>query len=370
MTVLKFTEEYHILELSIHPQLRDIIPPLDDETFEKLEKNILKNGCLDAIKTWKGYILDGHNRYKICSHHKVSFKQIDMGFIIKDEPSALLWIIDNQLERRNLEGWQVFELKKERVKTQGFTSNQHTDNSQTTEDHDTTAGPYGPAKSYSTTGVYREDKDKPHREEAQALGMGHTTYSKCKHIDKNASEEQKQKLRKGEATINSTYKEINQEEAKKKTAFPDGKFDLVFAEPFERTDSGIGWRPIKPLHELSLLPVKDSLADEAGLAVLIPSPYLKEMLGVVTDWGFRYDNMFLVNNHTDDCHMSVMVTAYKKHFGWGNLFWPLRASTRQADNSKGLKSCLSTQCKSHSKLSLFSEIEGWENYQPLNRRIV
>jgi len=31
------------------------------------EANILKNGCYDPIKIWNGTIVDGHNRYEICT---------------------------------------------------------------------------------------------------------------------------------------------------------------------------------------------------------------------------------------------------------------------------------------------------------------
>ena len=51
-------------------------------------------GCMDDI-------IDGHNRFEICRQRKVAFevKQIEFA----DRTAALLWIISNQLNRRNLQ---------------------------------------------------------------------------------------------------------------------------------------------------------------------------------------------------------------------------------------------------------------------------
>jgi|SaaInlStandDraft_2_1057019.scaffolds.fasta_scaffold261282_2 hypothetical protein len=61
-------------ELKIKPEFKDLIPPPSTEELEGLEKNLLANGCEQPIKLWQGYIVDGHNRYHLCSKHALPFK--------------------------------------------------------------------------------------------------------------------------------------------------------------------------------------------------------------------------------------------------------------------------------------------------------
>ena len=50
----------------IDDEFRDLIPPLTPDERDGLEADILREGCLDAIKTWRtedgDIVLDGHNR--------------------------------------------------------------------------------------------------------------------------------------------------------------------------------------------------------------------------------------------------------------------------------------------------------------------
>jgi len=56
-------------------------------------------------------IVDGHNRYRICQEHGIAFTTKEMHF--SDEDSAKLFIIDNQLKRRNLPPAAIGDLKLE-----------------------------------------------------------------------------------------------------------------------------------------------------------------------------------------------------------------------------------------------------------------
>lgn len=87
-------------ELVINERFKSLIPPLSEEEFELLKSSIIKEGLRDAIVVWDETIIDGHNRYKVCTEYNIPFKTIEMDF--DDETAAKEWIMKNQLGRRNL----------------------------------------------------------------------------------------------------------------------------------------------------------------------------------------------------------------------------------------------------------------------------
>ena len=89
-------------ELKIDPELRDLLPPMTQEEYRKLEKNILENGYDTnfPIMEWNGFIADGHNRYSICKKHKINCPIGKLGYKTKEE--VMKWMLDIQLGRRNL----------------------------------------------------------------------------------------------------------------------------------------------------------------------------------------------------------------------------------------------------------------------------
>lgn len=88
--------------LKINPEFEKLIPPLLDDEFELLEKNILSEGeIFTPIFTWDGYIIDGHHRYQILSEHPdIKYRVTEKVFINKYD--AMAWICRNQLGRRNI----------------------------------------------------------------------------------------------------------------------------------------------------------------------------------------------------------------------------------------------------------------------------
>ena len=84
----------------IDEDFRFLLPALDEDTFRLLEESILEHGCRDPLVLWNGILIDGYNRYKICTEHDIPFHTIDMEFDSRDE--VIIWIITNQVSRRNL----------------------------------------------------------------------------------------------------------------------------------------------------------------------------------------------------------------------------------------------------------------------------
>lgn len=87
-------------QLIISKTFKNLIPPLSPEEFIQLEQNLLKEGCRDPICVWNGIIIDGHNRYEICSRHEISFKTVEVN--LQNENEVIAWICDNRIGRRNI----------------------------------------------------------------------------------------------------------------------------------------------------------------------------------------------------------------------------------------------------------------------------
>ncbi len=77
-----------------------LIPPLDPEEYRLLESNLKRDGCREAIILWDGCIVDGHNRYEICTRNRIPFHILEVHFNSREE--AIAWICYNQLGRRNI----------------------------------------------------------------------------------------------------------------------------------------------------------------------------------------------------------------------------------------------------------------------------
>ena len=89
------------MEIKIDKEFADLIPPLSAEERQQLEQNILAEGCRDPLVVWQGTLIDGHNRYEICTRNDIAFKTIELNFDTRDD--AKIWIIKNQFGRRNLQ---------------------------------------------------------------------------------------------------------------------------------------------------------------------------------------------------------------------------------------------------------------------------
>lgn len=104
MTGLQIDEE-----LTIDPEFEAFIPPLDIMDFARLKSNIVADGCREPIVVWNGTILDGHNRYKICTENGIPFSTVEVPSV-RTRAEAFVWMYENQLGRRNLEPFMRAEM--------------------------------------------------------------------------------------------------------------------------------------------------------------------------------------------------------------------------------------------------------------------
>ena len=87
-------------KLLIDEEFKILLPALDEDTLAMLEANLLENGCRDPLVVWGNILIDGHNRYDICTKHGIPFTTVPREFNSRDD--VLIWIISTQVSRRNL----------------------------------------------------------------------------------------------------------------------------------------------------------------------------------------------------------------------------------------------------------------------------
>ena len=78
-------------ELTVDCEFRDLIRPLLKDEYRHLEAALLADGCREPITVWKGIIVDGHNRYEICTRLNIKYKVSNMSFESEEDAISLLF---------------------------------------------------------------------------------------------------------------------------------------------------------------------------------------------------------------------------------------------------------------------------------------
>jgi len=185
------------MNLKISKEFEELIPPLTIEEEENLENSLKKEGCRDALVVWNGTIVDGHHRYKICKKYNIPFEVVEMDF--EDVYDVKLWIIENQLARRNLIKAQRIELglKYEDILREKAKKNQGTRTDLL------------PNLAKSLDPVNTREKV------AKLAGVSHGTVDYMKKILKYGDPTLISKVETGEESIYGVYKEIKKMERQK-----------------------------------------------------------------------------------------------------------------------------------------------------------
>jgi DNA modification methylase len=180
--------------MQILQELESLIPPLSNEEFKQLERNILEEGIREPLITWNGILIDGHNRYRIAMEHDINYETLEKEF--NNINSVKEWMIHNQFGRRNLSNYQrsVLALQLEDVfrekAKENLGKNQY---------------------SFSQISVESKPID-TQKEIAKIANVSHDTIAKVKKIEATATPEVKARLNTGTMSINEAYKEIKKEE--------------------------------------------------------------------------------------------------------------------------------------------------------------
>lgn len=308
------------MNITIDKEFKSLIPALTDDEYKGLEESILKEGCRDSLVLWGDTLVDGHNRYEICTKHGIAFETVQKDFDNRDD--AIQWIILNQFGRRNL---PMYERARLALRLKPVIAEKAKENQLSTLKQN---------KTVSQKSVERIDTQK---ELAKVAGVSHDTIAKVEKIEKTASPEVKAKLQSGDMSINQAYQTIRraekeairenerQENAEKieTLASPleaQGLFQtIVIDPPWDWGDEGdvnqFGRaKPdysTMPIDEIEQLPISKIADDNCHLYLWVTNRSLPKAFRLIEAWGFRY---------------VTCLTWVKPSIGMGNYF---RGSTEQ-----------------------------------------
>jgi phage N-6-adenine-methyltransferase len=180
------------MKLKINPEFKSLIPELSAEEYSQLEMNILQDGIREPISVWRDTIIDGHNRFEIACKHDLDFKTEQYNF--ESENHVILWIIKNQLGRRNLIDYVKGKLA---LKSKEMIAKIAKENS------------IKSGKEFGKGSPILAEPIEPidTREQlAEIAGISHGNLNKIEHIEKNAIEEIKELVLSGVLSINQADK--------------------------------------------------------------------------------------------------------------------------------------------------------------------
>lgn len=190
------------VEIRIDPEFEALIPPLSDDEFKQLRENILEaNEVYDPLITWNGVLVDGHNRWKIIRENPgIAYKVTDVLFLNRNE--AILWIINNQLGRRNLNKADAITLGQRKAEI----------TAQAAKEKQVEAAKRNIEAYNSKTSSVKNDKTgeapiSTRKEVARLAGVSEGTVAQFEQVQKKKPE-LVEKIRKGEMTIGGAYREV------------------------------------------------------------------------------------------------------------------------------------------------------------------
>lgn len=277
--------------MKIDSEFEKLIVPLSDEEFRMLEQSLLKEGCREALCAWNNILVDGHHRYKICKKYGIPFRARKIKFRNRDE--AKIWIIENQLARRNLNNYQrsVLALKRKDII------------SVMAKEHQATSGKgiYGgkPLPQNSAKAV------EARKELAKFADVSHDTITKVAKIMDKAPKEIIKKLEADDMSVNQAFIQTMAIEnrgklkERKLPSLPKGKFRCIVIDPpydvkkIERAERPNQYKemdyPIMSVDEIKELPIPD-LAEQKGCHVYLwtTHKYLPSALRIFEAWGVKY----------------------------------------------------------------------------------
>jgi N6-adenosine-specific RNA methylase IME4/anti-sigma28 factor (negative regulator of flagellin synthesis) len=321
----------------IDPEFKALIPPLAPEELAQLEANIIKDGCRDPLVVWNWHddtlwpchhcggahtsannpchpttphlqrLIDGHNRFDICTRNGIEFQVVEMEF--QSKAHARIWMRENQKGRRNLSPAWVIELElgnkadlleigRVRKVESGKEARQKQLGVLSQNDNTPNEPPPEPAPKVNTQ-----------KEIAKAAGVSTGQIGMAEQVKKK-SPELWEKAKNNEVSISAAYKEIKKEEKKaERTAMideqkkaiesgemklPEGVFEVIAMDPpwhYGREydpDSSRVANPYPEMTQEQLLALQPPFAKDCVLFLWTTHAFIFDAKQLLNSWGFTY----------------------------------------------------------------------------------
>ena len=206
-----------IRDVVVDPELESLLRPLNEDESNKLGESILRGWSDESIKVWLGrnLLIDGHNRFKkwqtlLNSDPDNAPNIVELPFDSIED--VKVWMVDNQLQRRNLNPAEVIQLmllqsgELQKIAKRNLTRG-------------------GPG-SEPCTNLYKVDVI---ADVAKKSGVGRTTVAHAKKVFDQGTTELKDEMLAGDKSIYAAYKEVKQAEQEEEaaTSFDVDSFDVV-----------------------------------------------------------------------------------------------------------------------------------------------
>jgi N6-adenosine-specific RNA methylase IME4 len=281
--------------IRIDREFRRLIAPLSDDERAQLEANLIAaGGARDALIVWNGLLLDGHNRYDICTRLGLSYRVERVR--LDDRRAARIWIRWHQLGRRNLtddqRAMQVAALVDE-LAAQSRIARAVKARSAVVSRHPTKRKPDS-VDAAST----KSDKRRLRTKTSKRARVSERKVKQAQAVTKRAPKLAAQ-VSAGEVSLADAVRQLKPQARADKlaaTIWPDGKYGVVLADPPWKPDDGLldptrrieNQYPTATLAELAAMrPHVDAIAlDDCVLLLWTTTQKLAEAVSLIDAWGF------------------------------------------------------------------------------------
>lgn len=206
-------------KLKINPRFEKFSPKKKPDEIETLKDSLKKKGYIGSpILTWHGFIVDGHNRYKICQELGIpidldkNVEEIELGEFA-EEIDAMDWMLTHQLSSKNLsvgEKLAMTEEFKKEVRLENEKKRKETEGR--------------PIKNCTPIGVQNKEMTNENSrfhsdtwtdsQTAKKAGVGTGTVARYNKVMKSNDEDLKEKVKTGQVTVNKAYEEVRKHETR------------------------------------------------------------------------------------------------------------------------------------------------------------
>jgi ParB-like chromosome segregation protein Spo0J len=187
------------MSLRINPQYEKLLPKMTEEEFAQLKLSIQEEGQhYPIIANEDLEVLDGHHRFRACTE-----LGIEPDFEVRKFEDKLIekrFVIEANLRRRHLNNFQLVELAVPLLEIEkALAKKRKVEGGKTGRDIQLGIAPDDAEPKF---------KAKAAEVVAKKAGLSTRTFERGKRILEDATEEDKQRLRDGKASISKVYQEI------------------------------------------------------------------------------------------------------------------------------------------------------------------